>query len=79
MGILDFFRKKSVLQDNHDEKVIDLSDSKQYPASVLADLNCVFALGDDSENFLHFIQNICDSSFIIFGKIQPFEVQISTP
>ena len=57
MGILDFFRKKSVQQDNNDEKIIDLSDSKQYPASVLADLNCVFALGDDSENFLHFIQN----------------------
>lgn len=42
-------------QDDNDEKVIDLSDSTQYPASVLTDLNCVFALGDDSENMLGFL------------------------
>ena len=56
MGILDFFRKKTEQKDDPDEKVIDLSDSTQYPASVLADLNCVFALGDDSQNMLHFLQ-----------------------
>lgn len=38
------------------EKNIDLSDNSQYPASVLTDLNCVFALGDDSENMLGFLR-----------------------
>ena len=37
------------------KKIIDLSDSTQYPANVLADMNCVFALGDDSENMLSFL------------------------
>ena len=56
MSILDkIFRRSERQQDNNAEKVIDLSDSSQYPASVLADLNCTFALGDDSENFLHFL------------------------
>lgn len=39
-----------------EEKIIDLSDSTQYPASVLADLNYIFALGDDSENMQSFLQ-----------------------
>lgn len=37
------------------KRIIDLSDSTQYPANMLADLNCVFALGDDSENMLSFL------------------------
>ena len=55
MSLLDLFRKKALPQDGNDEKVIDLSDSTQYPACVLTDLNCVFALGDDSENMLGFL------------------------
>lgn len=55
MSLLDLFRKKALPQDDNDEKVIDLSDSTQYPASVLTDLNCVFALGDDSQNMLSFL------------------------
>ncbi len=55
MSILDRFLKRGTRQDNNDEKVIDLSDSSQYPASVLANLDCTFALGDDSENFLSFL------------------------
>lgn len=39
-----------------EEKIIDLSDGTQYPASVLADLNYIFALGDDSENMQSFLQ-----------------------
>ena len=54
--LLDFFRKKERSQEVKDEKVIDLSDNTQYPASVLADLNYVFALGDDSQNMLSFLQ-----------------------
>lgn len=56
MGILDFFWKKTEQKDNPDEKVIDLSDMTQYPASVLADLNYIFSLGDDSQNMLTFLQ-----------------------
>ena len=56
MSILDLFRKKTEQEEIPDEKVIDLSDSTQYPASVLTDLNYVFALGDDSSNMLHFLQ-----------------------
>lgn len=55
MNILEKFLKMGSRQDDVEEKVIDLSDSSQYPASVLADLDCTFALGDDSENFLHFL------------------------
>lgn len=55
MSLLDLFRKKALPQDDNDEKVIDLSDSTQYPASVLTDLNYVFALGDDSQNMLSFL------------------------
>ena len=55
MGILGLFRKKTVPKEDHDEKVIDLSDMMQYPASVLADLNDVFSLGDDSQNMLTFL------------------------
>lgn len=55
MSIFDLFRKKTIQPDNNDEKVIDLSDSSQYLASVLADLNYVFALGDDDENMLSFL------------------------
>ena len=55
MNILDKLLKMISRQDDNDDKVIDLSDSSQYPASVLADLDCTFALGDDSENFLHFL------------------------
>ena len=40
MSLLDLFQKKALPQDDNDEKVIDLSDSTQYPASVLTDLNC---------------------------------------
>ena len=56
MSILDRFLKRGTRQDDQDEKVIDLSDSSKYPASVLANLDCTFALGDDSENFLRFLQ-----------------------
>ena len=55
MSILDRFLKRGTRQDDQDEKLIDLSDSSQYPASVLANLDCTFALGDDSENFLRFL------------------------
>lgn len=55
MSIFDIF-KQLPKKDNTDEKVIDLSDSSQYPASVLANLNYIFALGDDSQNMLRFIQ-----------------------
>ena len=55
MSIIDKILKMGSRQDDIEEKVIDLSDSSQYPASVLADLDCTFALGDDSENFLHFL------------------------
>ena len=55
MGILDKILKKGTPHDDKEEKVIDLSDSSQYPASVLADLDCTFALGDDSQNFLTFL------------------------
>ena len=55
MNILDKILKLGSRQDGNDDKVIDLSESNQYPASVLADLDCTFALGDDSENFLHFL------------------------
>ena len=57
MNILEKFLKMGSRQDDVEEKVIDLSDSSQYPASVLADLDCTFALGDDSENFLHFLHD----------------------
>ena len=55
MSIFDKILRKRTRQDDNEEKVIDLSDSSQYPASVLSDLNCTFALGDDSENFLSFL------------------------
>ena len=55
MGILDKILKKGTPHDDKEDKVIDLSDSSQYPASVLADLDCTFALGDDSQNFLTFL------------------------
>ena len=55
MSFIDKILKMGSRQDDIEEKVIDLSDSSQYPASVLADLDCTFALGDDSENFLHFL------------------------
>lgn len=55
MSIFDLFRRKGSQTDNNHEKVIDLSDNTQYPASVLADLNFTFALGDDSENMLSFL------------------------
>ena len=55
MGILDKILKMGTLHNDNEDNVIDLSDSSQYPASVLADLDCVFALGDDSENFLSFL------------------------
>ena len=55
MNILEKFLKMGSRQDDIEKKVIDLSDNSQYPASVLADLDCTFALGDDSENFLHFL------------------------
>lgn len=55
MSIFDKIFRVGTQQDNNDEKVIDLSDSTKYPASVLSDLDCTFALGDDSENFLSFL------------------------
>ena len=55
MSIFDKILRMGLRQNDIEEKVIDLSDSSQYPASVLADLDCTFALGDDSENFLHFL------------------------
>ena len=55
MSILDKIFRKGIRQDNNDEKVVDLSDSTKYPASVLANLDCTFALGDDSQNFLSFL------------------------
>lgn len=51
--IIDLCTEKE--QEHKVDNVIDLSDSSQYPAIVLADLNCTFALGDDSENFLSFL------------------------
>lgn len=48
-------QKKNLRQGYNEEKVIDLSDITQYPACVLADLDCTFALGDDSENFQSFL------------------------
>lgn len=56
MSILDLFRKKGKPQVKNDEKVIDLSDSSQYPANVLTDLNHIFSLGDDDANMISFIQ-----------------------
>lgn len=55
LSIFDLFKKKRNQKNNSDEKVIDLSDNTQYPASVLADLDYVFSLGDDSENMLSFL------------------------
>lgn len=55
MSILDKIFRMGTRKDNNDEKVVDLSDSTKYPASVLANLDCTFALGDDSENFLSFL------------------------
>lgn len=51
MSILGKILKNGTRHGDKAENVIDLSDSSQYPASVLADLDCTFALGDDSENF----------------------------
>ena len=56
MSIMDLFRKKGAQREDCDEKVIDLSDRTQYPASVLADMNYTFALGDDSQNMISFLQ-----------------------
>ena len=55
MSIFDRIRELYSRQDDTKERVIDLSDITQYPASVLADLNFVFSLGDDSENMLSFL------------------------
>ena len=55
MSIFDRLFKRGARQNDGNEKVIDLSDSTKYPASVLANLDCTFALGDDSENFLSFL------------------------
>lgn len=55
MSILDMILKSALRKKSNDEKVIDLSDRILYPASVLADLDCSFALGDDSQNFLSFL------------------------
>lgn len=55
MDIFDKFLREEYPQDNDNEKIIDLSDRSKYPASVLADLDYTFALGDDSENFLSFL------------------------
>ena len=55
MSLIDFFLKRNTRREDYDDKVIDLSDSTQYPASVLANLDCTFSLGDDSENFLYFL------------------------
>ena len=52
MSNVDLLTNEALLE----EKVIDLSDSSQYPASVLADVDTVFALGDDSKNFVSFLQ-----------------------
>lgn len=55
MGIIEKILKMDSQQNDNGDKVIDLSDSSQYPASVLADLDCTFALGDNSQNFLTFL------------------------
>ena len=55
MSIFERIKSILVLSNNRDEKLIDLSDNTKYPASVLADLNYVFSLGDDSENMLSFL------------------------
>lgn len=55
MSIFDRIRELYSRQDDTKENVIDLSDMTQYPASVLADLNYVFSLGDDGENMLSFL------------------------
>lgn len=54
MSIVDLL-KRILQSDISDDKVIDLSDNSQYPASVLSDLNFVFSLGDDSQNMLSFL------------------------
>lgn len=67
MSILDLFRKNGKPQNKNDEKVIDLSDSTQYPANVLVDLNHIFALGDDDDNMIHFIREIWTRSKFHWG------------
>lgn len=58
MKILDTIRETVLEQDKTDEKIIDLSDKTKYPASVLADMNYHFALGDDDANFIWFVQKM---------------------
>lgn len=68
MSIFDRVRKLLLLcKEIREEKVIDLSDMTKYPASVLADLNCTFALGDDSENFLYFLHGKWTQSSFHWG------------
>lgn len=55
MDFLDIFRGGKPPADRDQDKIIDLSDNTQYPASVLTNLDFVFMLGDDSENFLSFL------------------------
>ena len=58
MSIFDKIRQmlEQEIPTVKDEQVIDLSDNTQYPASVLTDLDYVFALGNDSQNFLRFLE-----------------------
>ena len=67
MSIFDRIRELYSRQDDTKENVIDLSDMTQYPASVLADLNYVFALGDDSENMLSFLHGKWMRPFFHWG------------
>ena len=67
MSIFDKILKMGTRQGDKEENVIDLSDSSQYPASVLADLNYTFALGDDSENFLSFLHGKWTQSTFHWG------------
>lgn len=54
--LFNLFRRKEPSLEIKEEKIIDLSDRTQYPASVLANLNFTFSLGNDSENMLSFIK-----------------------
>lgn len=57
MSKFDLLQKQISQCDDSDEKVIDLSDNSHYPASVLADLNHIFALSDDNQNMICFLKD----------------------
>ena len=56
MSLHDSLQRKGSPENEKEEKVIDLSDNTKYPASVLANINQLFSLGDDSKNMITFIK-----------------------